>query len=497
MADQRIAGPYGDIVQVVTPTLDNWAKQLYVQQKTRETRQQQENQALDQSLQKEFSNIRSVDTPDVVSSYNRYKQLKKHMLFNKDLQRDPLKYNQAQQAANEAWTDMQSRINQSKEIKEMTNTMTQDRFKNPDAYADDYGQRASLLMSTPLSVLKSNPQYGDLTNWDNYRYQGSNTNFNDIVSKVYDKKNKIIGKEEALDKLGIQFRSPVYEYGTAPAQVYEGLVNSLDHKTERDAAYKFKQLTPDVVQKIEQDYAAIPAQKWEQMGLAGPQQIDLRGGSDAEKYMRILAMQNAVNTSPRLVNYENRTSDKAKMDLQFARQKEMQSLKQKDAKALALYKKNIDPNDSEMTNAWVDNYLGRVVDDAKKKAPMPFRYEDGRRVNEYDIPLDPTLSKAMSFGKFEPDALRVDDDGNFRRVVYLRYGKGESKDHAEGDIKKDKTGWSLLDKTYSEPLLSKEQVEVALGKKALTPKNFNKYGASKFPNKSNKPIDDLRKKYDY
>lgn len=203
-----------------------------------------------------------------------------------------------------------------------------------------------------------------------------------------------------------------------------------------------------------------------------------------------LAAQAILDESRRSKSYKEGTDDVAK-DLY------MMKMRQANAKELIRYKKDIDPDDADLTNAWVDNYLGRVVDDAKKKAPMPFRYEDGRRVNEYDIPLDPTLSKAMSFGKFEPDALRVDDDGNFRRVVYLRYGKGESKDHAEGDIKKDKTGWSLLDKTYSEPLLSKEQVEVALGKKALTPKNFNKYGASKFPNKSNKPIDDLRKKYDY
>lgn len=191
-----------------------------------------------------------------------------------------------------------------------------------------------------------------------------------------------------------------------------------------------------------------------------------------------LAAQAILDESRRSSSFKEGTDD-------FGKELYMLKLRQANAKDLIKYRKDIDPNDSELTNAWVDNYLGRVVEDAKKKNPTPFRYEDGRRVQEYDVALDPTLSKALSFGKVDPDALRVDKDGNFRRLVYLRDDKG--------NILKDKTGWSLLDKTYSEPLLSKEQVEVALGKKALTPKNFNKYGQQKFgnTNKSNKKDDPL------
>src|ERR1044072_5020348 len=362
MAEQRILPPYGDIFILNTPSLERTAQQLYVAQQQRQLRQQQENQELDKMLQKDFANIRSVDTPDVVDSYTRYKQLKKNLLFNKELQRDPMLYNKAQQAANEAYSEMNQRINQSKEIKDMTKTMTTDRFKNPDAYADDYGQRVMALNSTPISGLH---QYPDLVNWDNYRYQGSNTNFNEIVSKVYGQPRKIVGKEEALDKQGIQFRAPVYEYGTPPAQVYEGLVNSLDHKTEREAAYKWKQLTPDVVQDIEKKYASIPQDKWEQMGLAVPQKIDLRGGSDAEKYMRLLAMQNAINTSPRLVKYENRTSDKAKRDYDFALDKVMEGIKFGHAKQLK-------KEDQSVVDNWIVNYWGKRIWDAKSGQPTPF-----------------------------------------------------------------------------------------------------------------------------
>lgn len=473
MAEQRIPGPYGDIFLVNTPSLDRVAQQLYVTQQQRQLRQQQENQALDQMLQKDFANIRSVDTPDVVNSYNRYKQLKKNLLFNKDLQRDPMAYNQAQQAANQAFSDMNRQINQSKEIKDMTKTMTTDRFKNPDAYADDYGQRVMALNSTPISGLGKMP---DLVNWDNYRYQGSNTNFNEIVGKAYGQPRKIVGPEEALDKQGVQFRSPVYEYGTPPAQVYEGLVNSLDHKTERDAAYKWKQVPPDVIQNIEKEYNSIPQSKWQQMGLSGPQKIDLRGGSDAEKYMRLLAMQNAVNTSPRLTGYQNRTSEKAKMDLQFAREKEMAALKQRNAKELIQFKKDIDPNDKDMNDLWVTTYVDKLKNEAAGRPTTSYKYSSGQTVEEYDIPVDPVLGKALSVSNVEPDAVRVDKDGKFRRIFYKRYQKGDQipSGKSEGDIITGPGGKSAVDEILSRPQLTQDQVELALGKRALTGKQLNK-----------------------
>ena len=469
--------PYGDIVLVQTPTLDRWSQQLYAQQKIREAKQQQENQALDAQMSKEFSNIRGVDTPAVINAYNQYKTLKKGLLFNKDLQRDPMLYNQAQQAANEAFSNMNSLINQSREVKDMTKTMSQDRFKNPDAYSDDYGVRTATLMNTPVSELRNHPQFGDLTNWDDYRYKGANTNFNDIVSKVYGQPRKIVGKEEALDKQGIQFRAPVYEYGTPPAQLFEGLVNSLDHKTERDAAYKWKQLTPDVVQKIEQDYNAIPKEKWEQMGLPGPQPINLHAGSDAEKYMRLLSMQNAINTQPRLVNYENRTSEKAKMDFQLARDKQMEAIRHANARDLIEYKKKIDPNDSDMMNTWVDQYMNNLEAAAKQAGVYEYKDKTGKRDIEYNIPVDPTLGKALSYGGNEPDAIRLDKDGNYRRIFYKRYEKGDKlpngKDAKEGDIIEE-NGKAAVDETLSRAKLSRQQVELALGKKALTPTALGK-----------------------
>lgn len=456
---QRVGAPYGDVFFVTTPSLDRTAQQLYLQQKTREANQQRENQALDQMMQKDFANIRAVDTPDVVKSYNDYKALKKNLYFNKDLQRDPLKYNQAQQLANQAFVDMQNQINRSKEIKEMTKTMTTDRFKNPDAYADDYGQRASILMNTPISNLQNHPQYGDLTNWDNYRYQGSNTNFNDIVNKVYGKPNKIVGKEEPLDKLGLQFRSPVYEYGTPPAQVYEGLVNSLDHKTERDAAFKWKQLSPDVIQKVEEDYAKIPQQKWEQMGLSGPQKIDLRGGSDAEKYMRLLSMQNAINTNPRLVNYENRTSEKAKLDFNFNKALVLEGVRHGNRVSEIKLRDELKKKGEGEQDDIMDELYDQLKSDALSN-PKKYKPGGGTPFHQYQIKTTEGVKKLFAVTdakghKIYPDEIRFSKDfGNVVPIFLEHYTN--SKGDPLPEIVKDKDGNAKVLNDLSQPILESE-----------------------------------------
>lgn len=470
---QRIPGPFGDIFLVNTPTLDNVAKQLYVQQQQRQVLQQRENQALDQAMQKEYANIRSVDTPEVVNTYNQLKGAKKNILFNKELQRDPLLYNQAQQQTNEIQARLNKLINRSKEVKEMTKMMTQDRFKNPDAYADDFGQRASVLMNTPLGALNQHPDFGDLTNWDQYRYQGANTDFNSKLIKAAGQPRKIVGKEEPLDKVGLQFRAPVYEYGNTPAQVFEGLVQSLDHKTERDAAYKWKQLTPEVIQDIEKQYSAIPKQKWEQMGLPGAQDINLRAGSDAEKYMRIMAMQNAVNTQPRLVNYENRTSEKAKADLAFARDKEMQRIRHMDARDLIDYKKKIDPNDAELNNTWVDTYWQNLIDKARsdKKKKMVV-YTPNTSMQAYEISADPILMKAFTRGAgknaTEPDKMFVTEEGKIMPVFYKYKEDPQTK---VVSVVKNEKGDPVVDTDYSQAM-DIDQAKLALGYKGQTKKQL-------------------------
>lgn len=474
---ERNSLPWGDAFFVNTPSLDRTAQQLYVQQQQRQIRQQQENQALDQMMQKEFANIRSVDTPDVVNAYNRYKQLKKNIYFNKDLHRDPLAYNEAQQEANAAYSEMQQTINKSREIKDMTKTMATDRFKNPDNYADDFGQRTAMLMNTPISGLSQRP---DLVNWDLYRYPGSNTDFKKKLNEAYapsGQQRDILGAEEPLDKQGIQFRTPVYKYGNTPRQVFEGLVNSLDHKTERDAAYRWKQLPPEVINDIEQKYNAIPKNKWEQMGLTAPEKIDLHAGSDAEKFMRFMAMENAVNTNPTLSKYQNRTSEEAKMNLQFARQKQMEAIRHANAKDLVDYRKKVDPNDTEMNNTWIDNYIDKSIGEATATNDnLMTVYTPHTQKLAHELKGDVVLSKALIRNGNEPDKIYVTKDGKVWPIFYKYTTEVDNSGNpikGTSKVMKNEKGDAIVDENLSQPM-TKDQTKLALGYKGQTKKELGK-----------------------
>lgn len=460
--------PYGDVVAVNTPTLDNLAKQLYVQQQQRQVRQQQENQALDQMIQKDFGRIRSVDTPEVVQKYNQYKELKKQLYFNKQLQRNPLLYNEVQQKANSAYQDMQSTINGSAEMKEFNKSINSAQLKNPDAFSDEYGQMMATQMNTPFSQLRNHPVFGDLTNADNYRYKGANTNFNDIVNKVYGQPHKIVGQEEPLDNKGIQFRSPVYEYGNSPSQVYEGLVNSLDHKTERDAAYKWKQLTPDVVQKIEQDYNAIPKSKWEQMGLTGLQKIDLRGGSDAEKYMRVLAMQNAINTQPRLTGYQNRTSELAKKNYDFVLDKVMEGIK-------FGHQKELKKTDQDAADSWIEGFWQQRLAGAANKEEKPIFEPNKLYAPTFakELDPDPVMMKALARNGVEPNQVFLTKDNKVWPIFWQYQEDHDANGKKIGvSLKKDKLGEPEIDWDVSRKM-DMDQAYLAMGYKGQTKKQLS------------------------
>lgn len=468
---QRIGGPYGDIFLVNTPTLDRLSQQLHVEQQQRQALQLKENQMLDAGIQKEIGKVRSVDTPEVIQSYNNYKQLKKQLLFDKNLLKDPLAYNQLQQVANQAYQDIFTKANQSAEVKEMAKTMTTDRFKNPDAYADDYGQRVSTLMSTPLSRLQQDEQFGDLTNWDQYRYQGSNTDFSKMLNSAIGQPKQVHAAQKVLDG-GLQTQITPYMYGNTPAQVYENLVGGMAmHRTGRDASYLWDKIPTEQIEATVQKYQQLPKDRWERMGVPVPQDLGKFGDNKADNYAKYLAMNYAINNEPKEGKPDFVTNEAKKMQMQEAKEKRMLALRQANAKELVKYKKEIDPNDTQLNNTWVESYLDQLVSDAVKKPGVEYKFKEGGKVKEYDIPVDPVLGKALAEGNVTPDAVRVDEKGNFRRIFYKRYAKDEETGKQEGEVKRG-PGGIAVDEDLSRAKLTPDQVALALGYKGQSKKQL-------------------------
>lgn len=495
MADQqRIPGPYGDVFLVATPTLDKLSQQLYAEQQMRTQLKIKENQAIDAGISKELGKVRSVDTPEVIQSWNNYKQLKKQLLFDKNLQKDPLAYNQAQQAANQAYQDIFTKANQSAEVKEMAKTMTTDRFKNPDAYADDYGQRVATLMNTPLSALQQHPQYGDLTNWDQYRYQGSNTDFAKMLRDATGQPKQVYTSSKVLDG-GLQTELTPYHFTNTPAQVYENVVGSLAmHRAGRDAALQWDKIPQAQIEATVQKYQQIPKEKWQKMGLPQPQELGQFTDNKADNYAKYLAMNYAINNEPKEGTPIFRENKAAVMAAQEAKDRRMEALRNANREDLVRLHAQLKPSATDENNLWVERYLGTLVEEAKAKSPVEYKYQGGAKTYEYDIPVDPVLGKALAEGGVNPDAVRVDQNGNFRRIFYQRYGKDEEKGKAEGEIKKGANGKIAVDETLSRAKLTLDQVALALGHKGQTKKQLtetmnsvlNNKPSEKQPHTSNK-----------
>lgn len=188
-------------------------------------------------------------------------------------------------------------------------------------------------------------------------------------------------------------------------------------------------------------------------------------GKDATTGQELFAAQSILDLNRKSVE------EKIEPDV-YGRERAMEAIRTANDEKLIRLRKQIDPNDTEMNNLWVENYLGQLTKEALSKKPVEYKYQLGGKVNEYDIPVDPVLGKALAEGNVTPDAIRVDKDGNFRRIFYQRYGKDEEKGKAEGEIKKGPNGKIAVDETLSRTKLTPDQVALALGYRGQTKKQL-------------------------
>lgn len=189
-------------------------------------------------------------------------------------------------------------------------------------------------------------------------------------------------------------------------------------------------------------------------------------GKDMHTPKEILAAQSIMDENRSSIEYKEGKDE-------WGMQNALMAMRQKNAKELIAFKKRIDPNDTEMNNQWVTQYLDRLKSEAKGSYPYEYQYHDGKKVHEYNIPVDPVLGRSLSVNNVEPDAVRVDDNGNFRRIFYKRYEEGDDipKGKKIGDLKQDK-GRVEVDEVLSRHLLSPEQMALALGYRGQTKKDL-------------------------
>lgn len=105
--------------------------------------------------------------------------------------------------------------------------------------------------------------------------------------------------------------------------------------------------------------------------------------------------------------------------------------------------------DKKTADLWLDNHIDGLVTEAKNKTP---RLYPGGTDREYDLNVDPVMSKALSVDNQSPDIVTVLPNGSFR-LIFNKYDKNGKTD----DVDKDRTR-----------VISRDQMKFILGKQLGT-----------------------------
>lgn len=499
MAKQQAA--YGDVFLVQTPTLDRWSQQLYQEQRIREAKHQQENAALDAGISKDLGKVRSIDAPEIIKDYHDLKQIRKQLLFNKQLHNDPVVYNQLQQQGLQKYQDIVSKSNKSAEVKDMAKGLgsigASDR-------ADDYGQRINALMNTPLSQLQNHPVYGnELLDVDKYRYGGPNTNFADIVQKGIGQPKQVYSKEELMDG-GLQTKITPYMYGSTPSQVKDYVLGATAmHQAGRDASWLWDHASESEKNETIKAYQALPKDYWQKIGLPGPQDLMPKNPDNkAENYASLLAMKYAIANAPKEGTPVYRENKAATMSAQEAKEKRMLALRHDYSEDEIRLRDNLKNKNESEQGDMMDELYDNVIKDARNNR-MKYEPASGKPFNQYQIKATPAMKKSFGIpdGKghmMYPDDFRLSEDGTKVTPIYLEHSYDEKGNRTEEVVKgKDNRAKVLTD--LSKPILESEFKQrwkkeiMGAGAYGKTLKG----GGAKNKSVSENKVEDLRKKYNY
>jgi hypothetical protein len=175
----------------------------------------------------------------------------------------------------------------------------------------------------------------------------------------------------------------------------------------------------------------------------------------------------------------------------FGREKAMQAIRNADEQGLIRLRKQLNPNDIELNNAWIDQYLNNRVQAAKSDAANKrIVYTPHTSKPAYEVSGDPVLMKAFTRGKSEPDRLYITEDNKIWPIFY-KYGPATDKDgkiikNGGTVVLKNSKGDPIVDEDYSKPL-EMDQAKLALGYKGETKKQLARTmtGAAAMPTSQN------------
>lgn len=481
--------PWGDIIQVQTPNLDRISQQFQQMALDRKAYAQKESLATEELMNKELANVRGIDMPDVTDAYNKWKSTQQNLLFNKRLQMNPKEYNAAQMEANSALGNVRGLINKSAQLSQFGKQLAQDRTTpgKSNLYSDDFGDKQTAFWNTPLSQIQNHSKYGDLTNPDNYRYKGAQTNFAALEKNAMGTPTAKYQKEEQISPL--QKNITPYTFGNTPAQYQESLrgAYSTNKQTYRDASAAWEAIPDQEKNRVDQMYSQLPPEKWQQMGLSGPQAIAPTNSSDpADNLAAYKAKLYAINNNPAAGKVYSNIDQGAKQAATFNHQELMEAIKEGNREKLKTLGHQFKQMDIKAQSSVLDDTYNSIIDDAKKSGTTTYKTSDGQVSKQYEIKVSPEIRKEFSFDddkghKIYPDAFRIDENGSTVTPIFFK-GTDPGNAHA----------YRGVDAGLSKPMTSVE-FKARLGKALFGAKEAVKESA----NSSGGGQTDFRNKYGY
>jgi hypothetical protein len=441
--------PFGDIYAVNTPHIDQLANALYAEQKQREVIRQRQAQQLDEEYRKNVANVRDTDIPEYTKKYQDWKRGRQELMRIRPGKNQD-EFIAKQMEVQRKLADVYELGNKSKQAKDEEEEMAKDLMKNPNNYDDNAFGLLSARRKLPLSQMSQyKDQAGnvhDLTNYDTFRYKGSNTDFGAVLDKAIGTPKQVYTEEKKVDDKGHQTDVIPYTFGNTPSQVKDRLMGAFAlHQAGRDAEHQWDTIPDEEKVKTLQAFQAIPADKWKKMGIDNPQDLTPKNGdSKTEKLASLMAMQYALSNEPKQGTPVRRNNQAAIDETNFQQQKQMEAIRNANAnRRLALqdsyvrgridYRKAAGKKDQEEV---LTGLIKRTFDEgAANKVPV---YVDGKSVVGRKIAVPAEIAKKYTIEEGKGADKEVKAPIKFIMTEDMKYVvpvyAGESTKQREGKI---------------------------------------------------------------
>lgn len=356
MLNQRVSVPFGDVNFVSTPKTDRFVAAHQQQERQDELSKEQQLNDLDKQLSAHLGNMLNPDIPEFVQKVQDYKTSKKQLLFDKNLQKDPIAYAKKQVEVNQKLGDAMQIVADSSKRKQFLASQLPDYYKSPHKYVDDFSNRYVQSLNTPTSQVRNNPDQ------DNFLWSGPGEDHAKLLVTAAGKLAPRSVRKEVIGGGVSTIETPVS--GFNDPLTYKGILDNYrtDHKYQMNANKILANITPEEKSNIEQKYAAIPLSKWKDWGYDKPPDLEPSDPTDpAEVYNSLQAKIHAVQ-SQHTVGLSKTIDNKAelekmkmadKMKLLYARfgvSKEMERIRQ----ANRLIVKDAGGKEDSDLSAWVN-----------------------------------------------------------------------------------------------------------------------------------------------